>query len=94
MYLRITRGRFDPARYDESLALSQELGDAAARLPGFVGYRGGGDRATGAIVAVSTWDSEEHARFGREGLGDVLARLLAAGAQLEPPEVYEVVVER
>ncbi len=94
MHLRITRGFFDPARWDESVALSQEVGDALARLPGFVDYRGGGDRATGAIVAVSAWDSEAHARFGREVLGDVVARLLAAGAQLEPPEVYEVVVER
>ena len=61
MYLRITRGRFDPARYDESVALSQEVGDALARLPGFVSYRGGGDRATGAVVAVSAWDTEAHA---------------------------------
>lgn len=45
MHLRITRGSFDPARYDESVALSQEVGDALARLPGFVAYRGGGDRA-------------------------------------------------
>lgn len=94
MYLRVTRGRFDPARYDESVALSQEVADAIARLPGLASYRGGGDRATGAIVAVSTWDTEEHARFAREALGGVLDRLLAAGAELEPPEVYEVVVER
>jgi hypothetical protein len=94
MYLRVTRGRFDPARYDESVALSQEVADAIASRPGLVSYRGGGDHATGAIVAVSAWDTEEHARFGREQLGGVLDRLLAAGAQLEPPEVYEVVVER
>lgn len=54
MYLRITRGRFDPARYDESVTISQEIGAAIARLPGFVRYQGAGDRATGSIVAVSS----------------------------------------
>jgi hypothetical protein len=93
MYLRITRGRFDPARYDESVAISQDIAAAIARLPGFVRYQGGGNRATGAIVAVSTWDNEEHARFPREQLGEVVGRLQAAGAQLEPPEIYEIVVE-
>ena len=94
MHLRLTRGRFDPARYDESVALSREVGDALARLPGFRTYHGGGDRATGAIVAVSTWDTEEHARFSRDVLGDVVARLLVTDARLEPAEIYEVVVER
>jgi hypothetical protein len=94
MYLRVTRGHFDPARYDESVTISQEIADAIARMPGLVSYRGGGDRATGAIVAVSTWDTEEHARFSREALGGVLDRLLAAGAHLEAEEFYDVVVER
>lgn len=93
MYLRITRGRFDPARYDESVAISQDIGSAIARLPGFVRYQGAGDRATGTIVAVSSWDTAEHARFPREALGEVVGRLQAAGAQLEPPEIYDVVVE-
>ena len=91
---RLTRGSFDPARYDESVALSQEVGDAIARLPGFVAYRGGGDRASGGVVAISTWETEEQARFPGQALGDVVDRLLTAGARLEPPEVYEVVVER
>jgi hypothetical protein len=94
MYLRVTRGRFDPARYDESVTISQEVADSIARLPGLISYRGGGDPATGAIVAVSVWDSEAHARFAREQLGDVVDRLQASGAQLDPPEIYEVVVER
>ncbi len=94
MHLRVTRAFFDPARYDESIALSQAVGDAIARLPGFVAYRGGGDHASGAVVAVSTWETAEQARFPRGALRDVVDRLLAAGARLEPPEVYEVVVER
>ena len=45
-------------------------------------------------MAVTTWDGEDQARFPREALGDVVDRLYAAGAHLEPAEVYEIVVER
>ena len=94
MSLRITRGRVDPGRYEEVSALSQAVVDAISRLPGFVSYRGGGDPASGAVVAVSTWETEAHARFDRTALADVAARIAAAGVQLEPSDVYEVIVER
>jgi heme-degrading monooxygenase HmoA len=94
MYLRITRGKFDVSRYDEGVAVIKEVGDAMARLPGFQGYQGGQDRATGAFGVVSTWDTEEHARFSRDSLGEVMTRQLASGAKLEPAEIYEVVVQR
>jgi hypothetical protein len=44
MYLRITRGRGDPAVYDEVVALSRDVAAAIGRLPGFGTYLGGGDR--------------------------------------------------
>jgi quinol monooxygenase YgiN len=94
MYLRITRGRVDPAKYEEVRALAQEVAAAVSQLAGFGGYHGGGDQASGAIVAVSTWDTEAQARFDRAALGGVADRIAAAGVRLEPPEVYEVVVER
>jgi quinol monooxygenase YgiN len=90
-YLRVTRGRFEPARAEELVRLSQEIAAAVARLPGCGGYHGGLDRAAGTLVAVSTWDSADHARFPREALGAALTRTLALGVQLEPPEIYEVV---
>ncbi len=34
MYLRITRGRFDSARYDELVPLSREVNAAVQALPG------------------------------------------------------------
>jgi hypothetical protein len=70
VYLRVTRGRFDPDCYDEGVAVSQEIADAIACLPGLARYQGAGDRASGAIVAVSTWNTEAHARFDRSGGGD------------------------
>ena len=89
MYIRVTRGRFDPAKYDEMRRLSQDVDAAVQRLPGCQGVHTGGDRTAGRLIAVSTWDSEEHARFSRDALGDVVARLQSLGGQLEPPEIYE-----
>ncbi len=91
MYLRITRARFDPARYDDVVPLAREITAAVQRLPGFHHYHGGFDRTAGTIAAVSVWDTEEHARFSRDAMGDVIARTQAVGIQLEPPEIYEIV---
>ena len=93
MYLRLTRGRFDPSRIDEVTRLNQEVRAALERLPGYQGGQIGIDRTAGRLMAVTTWDTEEHARFSRETLGDVLTRMQAVGSQLEPPEVYEVTAE-
>ena len=90
MYLRITRARFDPARYEELLPLTREIAAAVQQLPGCQSYHGGVDRSAGTIAAVSTWDTEEHARFSRDRLGDIIARTQAIGVQLDPPEIYEV----
>ena len=93
MYLRITRGRFDPAKYDELLPLSQEVNAAVQALPGCQSIHSGLDRTGGRIAAVSTWDTAEHANFSREAagaVGDVVRRTQALGVQLEPPEIYEI----
>ena len=93
MYLRITRGRFDPATYDELLPLMREVNAAVQALPGWQRMQSGLDRSGGRLVAVSTWDTAEHANFSRDAgsLGDVVRRTQAIGVQLEPPEIYEIV---
>ncbi len=90
MYLRLTRGRFDPANFDQIQPLAQEVHDAVKRLPGIDHIHQAADRASGELVAVSIWDTEEHARFSRDLLGDLVARIQAAGVQLDPPAIYEV----
>ena len=90
MYLRITRGRFDPAQFDDLVPVTQEINAVVHGLPGCQGLYQGIDRTTGALVAVSIWDTDEHARFSRDVLGDRVTRLQALGAQLEPPEIYEL----
>ena len=93
MYLRTTRGRFDPARYDELVPLMREVNAGVQALPGCQGIQSGLDRSGGRLVAVSTWDTAEHANFSRDAgsLGEVVRRTQAIGVQLEPPEIYEIV---
>jgi len=91
MYVRITRGQGDPAKIEETIRLVPDLSAAVRALPGCHGVQVAVDRATGKAVAVSTFDTLEHAQFARERLGDAITRLVAAGWQGEAPEFYEVV---
>ena len=93
MYMRITRGRIDPAQYDEVMAFSEDLVAALRRQPGFQSYYGAGDRTSGAAVAISLWDTKEHAQLDRAALGDVIPRMQALGLQFESTEVFEVAAQ-
>ncbi len=89
MYLRLTRGRFDPAKSDEAMGLIPGILAAVQRQLGCQGVQAGVDRTTGATASVSTFDTLEHAQFSRDSLGDVYVRLQALGWQAEDPEIYE-----
>jgi hypothetical protein len=90
MYLRLTRAGFDPALADQVVPRASEVRAAMRRLPGPQHNHQGIDRAAGTVAAVSVWDSEEHAGFAREALGEPIGRLRALGVQFEPPEIYEI----
>ncbi len=94
MYLRITRGRFDPARYDDLLPLTREVDAAVLAMAGCQTVHTAVDRAGGRLAVVSQWDTLEQASFSRDTdarTADVVSRILALGAQVEPPEIYEVI---
>ncbi len=94
MYLRITRGRFDSARYDEMLPILGDVKAAVLALPGSQSVESGIDRSAGRVGIVSTWDTAEHASFTREtagGVAELVRRAQAIGVQFEPPEIYEIV---
>jgi hypothetical protein len=94
VHVRITRTTSDPARYDENLAVARRVGEVLKLLPGCRRYLGAADRATGAGVAITLWDSAEAAAaFSRDRLGDLLPRMQELGIRMEAPEIYEVVVE-
>ena len=88
MFMRITRGTFDVAAVYTIDAMLGEVEAALARLPGHDHTHIGMDRAGGRSVTVTTWDTEEHARFSRDQLGDLAGKLRTASMVLEPPEIY------
>jgi heme-degrading monooxygenase HmoA len=53
---------------------------AFRQLPGFESFMSGTDRASGRVIVVSTWDTEEHARFSRDALGGVVQSRRQASA--------------
>ena len=81
MYLRITRGHFDPARYEEFRAAVPHVVAAIQQLPGFQGIQTGIDRAAGKSATATTFDTLEHAQFPRTSLGAAFDALQATGGK-------------
>ena len=92
MWMHVGRHRMDPARLDEDSTLLEDVTEAYRQLPGFQSYMLGVDRATGQFVAVSTFDTEEHAHW-KPTREDLNARIQALGIQSDPPEYYEVTTQ-
>jgi hypothetical protein len=66
VYVRISRGHFNPAQFDEIDQMLRASGEALLpairRLLGNLHYYAGIDRASAAMVNVSVWDTLEHAQ--------------------------------
>jgi hypothetical protein len=90
VYIRVSNGSFDPSRYDELVALTEDIAARLKSLPGFVSYYGGSDRQTGALVAITVWETEKTANFSRDALGDIFPRMTEINARLEPAKIYRV----
>lgn len=62
--IRVSRGNFDPARFEEVDRMTKETGKylipAIQKLSGLLSYYAGAS-PDGSMVHVSIWDSEEHA---------------------------------
>ena len=93
MYMRVARSRVDPARLGEVSQVGQDVVTAISRQPGCQNVLAGLDRGTGQWIIVSTWDTEEHARFSREALGEVMSRVQSSGGQVDLPEFFEVITQ-
>jgi hypothetical protein len=90
MYVRVTRGHFDPSRYDEvKRAVDERLVPAITQLPGFRGYTGGVHHGAGTLVAISVWDEQEQAALiaGQRGMFEEL------GVRFEAAEMFEVIAQ-
>jgi len=94
MYVRITRGRYNPATEPSVQQIVEgELLPAMRGLPGFEQHIGGANRGMGILCLVSFWDNEAHANFSRDVLRRAITALSAIGVTLEPVEVYEVILD-
>ena len=90
-YIRVVRAQFDPAAADQIAGLAADVRGAFRQLPGIQQLHLALDRQGGAGLAVALFDTREHAGFTREALGEIVARLRAAGLRDEAAELYEVV---
>ena len=90
MYLRITRGTFDPSCLEQATGLAAVVARAMERLPGLQQFFEGIDPGAGTLIAMSMWDTEEHARFPREALGDALRQILIHNIHLDAPQICEI----
>ncbi|HEX3965339.1 MAG TPA: hypothetical protein VHZ03_53290 [Trebonia sp.] len=63
--VRVSRGNFDPARFDEVQAMTVATGryliPAIKELPGLISYYASAS-PDGSVVHVSIWESGEHAQ--------------------------------
>jgi hypothetical protein len=94
--VRVSRGSFDPGRFAEVDAMNKKVSEylipAIRRLPGLIHYYTGVS-PEGSIVAVSVWDSDEHAtqlNQLKEMIVDARGEAEAAGVAFTPILDYPI----
>ncbi len=94
--VRVSRGNFDLARLAEVHAMNTRTAEylvpAIGRLPGLIHYYTGVS-PEGSMVAVSVWDSDEHAtqlNHLKEMIVDARGEAEAAGVQFTPIINYPI----
>jgi hypothetical protein len=91
VYVRVVRGRCDPARLAPLRRLAEDrLVLSLRRRPGLLAWYGGGDPAAGTLFAISLWDSAAAARAA--GPRPRATAFEALGARFDLPEDYEAVL--
>jgi hypothetical protein len=93
MWMRVTRSHLEhPSKLDDTSWI--DLAAAVKRLPGLQSFTVGHDRPANRAVSMSTWDTEEHAKYLPNALIDALdearANFDAAGLQVDSVDIAEV----
>jgi hypothetical protein len=89
--MRVTRSHLDdPSKFDE--VRLGDLATAVRRMPGLQSYTFGFDRSANRAVSMSTWDTEEKAKYLPDALGDaeMRSRFQAVGLQVDSVDIGEV----
>jgi hypothetical protein len=94
MYVRITPIRFDLARADAVIQVTNDVVIPLFKgLPGFRRYQGGLDRTQGVGVSLTYWETREQAQGLSDAVRPIAPQIQDSGVELGAPAIYEVVAE-
>jgi heme-degrading monooxygenase HmoA len=94
MWMRVTRSHLEnPSNFDN--ASWGDLAAAVGRLPGLQSFTVGYDRSANRAVSMSSWDTEEHAKYLpgalADALGETQSKFQAVGLQVDSVDIAEVI---
>jgi hypothetical protein len=95
MHARISTFTGDPSRLDEVTAHTRDVVLPMAReLAGYKGMIGMADRATGKVVAITFWETEQAMRDSEEAADRLRTDAAQAGGEeIAGVERFEVVID-
>jgi heme-degrading monooxygenase HmoA len=95
MHARVSTFTGDPSGIDQITAQARDVVLPAARgLAGFKGMLAMGDRATGKVVAITFWESEQAMADSEEAANRLRADAAQAGGEeIVGVERFEVVID-
>ncbi|MGI8824800.1 MAG: hypothetical protein ACR2JC_03990 [Chloroflexota bacterium] len=87
MYARVTTGSYNASDLDKiEQIFNQDLVPGFKKLAGFQSFQGGFDRGANRFVAISTWDTVEHANAAQT----LRPQFETIGARFDPPQNFEI----
>jgi len=95
MFARVSTLQGPPDQVDEGIkAVHEQVIPAAKEMPDFKGMLALADRATGRMVGITLWESEDALRESEEAANRLGSDSLnAGGAQIVSLERFEVVAD-
>lgn len=95
MFARVSTLQGPPDRLDDGIkALQEQVLPAAKEMRGFRGILGLADRATGKMVGITLWESEDALKESEEAANKLRSDTSSAGgAEVVSVERFEVVAD-
>jgi hypothetical protein len=94
MQIRVAVARYDPVREEEVGRFADDEVIASYRMqPGFQSYVGGRGRRAGEPVAITTWDTRDHAQRSPAFTAKIRPRFAELGIALESEQIFEATTQ-
>ncbi len=96
MYVRINRGTFDAVKTQDVIEMllktEEKLSPALKKLPGLQSYQTGIDAEHGTMIAISTWDTMEHAQLLSQmpEMNELRSNFQQYGIVFDPISTYDI----